>query len=130
MSIAVQEELRKYNTRLLLNNQTRWNSTLFMIISVLKLWTDELKKALSLLKGKDKDKYKNSERDMLIELKELLELFEQFTDELQGDQITISKVYPCVSGLKVNNLFKLLQFILIIIYIFYFFVCRLISRII
>lgn len=38
---------------------------------------------------------------MLEELRDLLKLFETFTNELQGDVITISKVFPCVSGLKV-----------------------------
>ncbi len=75
-----------------------------MIRSVLKLSTDDFKRIVSLLPDKnEKDKVRilNYEREMLEELMEVLSFFEQFTDELQADTITISKVWPCVAGLKV-----------------------------
>ena len=34
------------------------------------------------------------------ELKELLEMFEWVTDEVQTNKVSISKVYPCVNYLK------------------------------
>ena len=39
------------------------------------------------------------DRDMLAELVQLLEAFEWVTNELQGDTVTISKVYPCIEYL-------------------------------
>ena len=33
--------------------------------------------------------------------KKCTRFFEQFTDEMQADKVTISRVYPCVAGLKV-----------------------------
>lgn len=103
-SITVQEELRNLQVKLLKNNKTRWNSTLFMIRSILRLSSDELKKVVSLFQDKKlRDQYRitATEREMLEELKEVLSYFEEFTNELQSDSLTISKVYPCVSGLKV-----------------------------
>ena len=40
-----------------------------------------------------------TDRDMLAELVQLLEAFEWVTNELQGDTVTISKVYPCIEYL-------------------------------
>ena len=50
----------------------------------------------------DKLKMGNVDRQMLDELKIVLELFETVTDEWQSDSVSISKVYPCVSSLKVR----------------------------
>lgn len=101
-STAVQEELRNLSVCLLKRNATRWNSTLFMIRSVLKLTPDDFKSVVSLLpRNKDKPKLSSDERARLYELKEVLEYFEEFTNNLQSDSVTISKVYPAVSGLKV-----------------------------
>ena len=99
-STAVQEELRVYRIKLLKMNQTRWNSILFMIRSFLKLTPEELNKILSLLPDKEKIKITKVEREMLVELRDLLILFETFTDYLQSDKVNISKVYPCVATLK------------------------------
>lgn len=79
-----------------------------MIRSVLKLSADDFKRITSLLsdkKGRDKLKLTSSEREMLEELQEVLGFFEQFTDQLQSDKVSISRVYPCVSGLKVIHRF-------------------------
>ena len=104
-STAVQEELRNYRISLLKRNDTRWNSILFMIRSVLKLSPDEIKSLVGLLpKTKERPKISAYEREQLVELKDVLELFEQFTNNMQSDSITISKVYPAVSGLKVSCL--------------------------
>ncbi len=43
------------------------------------------------------------EREMLSELKQLLEMFEFVTDELQSNRINISRVYSCIQYL-LNNL--------------------------
>ena len=75
-----------------------------MIRSVLKLSPDELKRVLSLLtdkKDREKLKITSTDREMLEELKDVLGFFEQFTDQLKSDKVSISKVYPSVSGLKV-----------------------------
>ena len=40
------------------------------------------------------------ERQMLNELKQVLELFEWVTDEFQANGVTISRVYPCVVSLR------------------------------
>lgn len=75
-----------------------------MIRSVLKLSAEDLKKVIALLpnkKGKEKMKISATEREILEELKEVLGFFEQFTDQMQADKVSISKVYPCVAGLKV-----------------------------
>lgn len=102
-SSAVQEELRNYRISLLKRNDTRWNSILFMIRSVLKLSPDEIKSLVGLLpKTKERPKISSYEREQLVELKYVLELFEQFTNNMQSDSVTISKVYPAVSGLKVS----------------------------
>ena len=39
------------------------------------------------------------DREMLDELVNLLEAFEWVTNELQGNKVTISKVYPCIEFL-------------------------------
>ena len=40
------------------------------------------------------------ERKMLEELKQLLEMFEWVTDELQSNKVSISRVYPCINYLR------------------------------
>ena len=40
------------------------------------------------------------ERKMLEELKQLLEMFEWVTDELQYNKVSISRVYPCINYLR------------------------------
>lgn len=73
-----------------------------MVRSVLRLSPDDFKSIVGLLpKNKEKPKLSNLEREKLNELKDVLEFFEEFTNHLQSDSITISKVYPAVSGLKV-----------------------------
>lgn len=69
-----------------------------MIRSVLKLTHEDFKHVCALL-PKEKPKLSTVEREKLVEV--LLEYFEKFTNAIQGDSITISKVYPAVSGLKV-----------------------------
>jgi hypothetical protein len=39
---------------------------------------------------------------MLMELKDLLQMFEFVTDELQSKRINISRVYPCIEYLREN----------------------------
>ena len=106
-SHVIAEELRFLNKKLNTKNLTRWNSILFMIRSVLKLSPDEIqqiKYKMPNVTAEDKEKRRrfdlsHNERDMLKELKSLLELFEWVTDEFQSNDISISRVYPCVISL-------------------------------
>ena len=79
-----------------------------MIRSVLKLSSEDFKTIVGLLpKTKEKPKLTNTEREKLTELRDLLEYFEEFTKQIQGDNVTISKVYPAVHGLKVKYFLKI-----------------------
>ena len=112
-SILIAEELRSFNKKLSKKNLTRWNSILFMVRSVLKLSPSEFASIRSKLPTKTKSQKEtkknftlnDNEREMLEELKVVLEMFEFVTDELQADGVTISKVYPCVNFLN-NGLNK------------------------
>lgn len=107
-SLIIAEELRKMNVKLNKKNATRWNSILFMIRSALKLTPEDYKKIRSEMptrnekerKVREKFSLKQKERDMLEELKEVLEAFEFVTDELQSNKINISRVYPAITYLK------------------------------
>lgn len=108
MSHVIAEELRNLNKKLNTKNLTRWNSILFMVRSVLKMTQEEMRQIRSKMPNKTSDQQKarnnfnlsDIEREMLTELKLLLEEFEWVTDELQSNQINISRVYPCVVTLK------------------------------
>lgn len=107
-SLLIAEELRKLDKKLNMKNVTRWNSILFMIRSVLKLTPEDIKSiqgSMPAQNAKQKEIKKkfcltSTERDMLSELKDLLEMFEFVTDELQSNKINISRVYPAVAMLK------------------------------
>ncbi len=43
-----------------------------------------------------------TEREMLVELKELLEMFEYATNEFQTNEVSISRVYPQVNSLMIR----------------------------
>ncbi len=101
--IAVAEELQLFNKKLCSRNITRWNSTLFMVRLVLKLTPTDfatIKSKLPNKTKKQKEVKKNfyideTERNMLQELKDLLDMFEWVTDEQQTNDVSISRVYPC-----------------------------------
>jgi hypothetical protein len=103
-SLVVAEELRKLHKKLNKKNLTRWNSTLFMIRSVLNLSPEDMKTIRNNMPSKTADQkaikrnfdITTVEREMLSELKQLLEMFEFVTDELQSNRINISRVYPCI----------------------------------
>lgn len=105
---AVAEELQALNKKLCSRNLTRWNSTLFMVRSVLKLSPNEMttiRNKLPKRTAKQKETRNNfsideKERKMLEELKQLLEMFEWVTDELQSNKVSISRVYPCLYYLR------------------------------
>jgi len=107
-SHCVAEELRKLNKKLNTKNLTRWNSILFMVRSVLRLTPEEfqqIKQKMPNSTADEKERRKkfditNIERQMLNELKQVLELFEWVTDEFQANDVTISRVYPCVVSLR------------------------------
>jgi hypothetical protein len=108
VSTLIAEELRQFNKKLNKKNATRWNSILFMIRSVLKLSPDEFKairlkmstKTAEQRETKKKFDLSKEDREMLEELKVVLEMFEFVTDEFQSNKISISRVYPCVIFLK------------------------------
>jgi hypothetical protein len=107
-SLIIAEELRKLNVKLNKKNVTRWNSILFMIRSALKLSPDEYKKIRAEMPTKTieqkeimrKFSLSATEREMLEELKEILEAFEFVTDELQSNRINISRVYPGITFIR------------------------------
>ena len=87
---------------------TRWNSILFLIRSVLKISPAEFTQIRNSLPTKTTNqketkklfKIEREEREMLAELRDLLASFEFVTNELQTNEISISRVYPCVLFLK------------------------------
>ena len=105
---AIAEELRELNKKLAKKNITRWNSTLFMVKSVLKLTPADFATIRSKMPTKSKvqrELKKNfnltdQEREMLEELTEMLQMFEFVTDEFQSNKVSISKVYPCIYFLR------------------------------
>jgi hypothetical protein len=107
-SLVIAEELRQFNKKLNKQNVTRWNSVLFMIRSVLKLKPEEMKKMRQEMPTKTsepreiKSKFDLSyiDRLKLQVLKDLLEMFEFVTDELQSNRINISRVYPAITFLS------------------------------
>jgi hypothetical protein len=82
-----------------------------MVRSVLKLAPEEMKKIRDKMPSRNKGEreVKNKfdltsvQRDMLTELRDVLEMFEFVTDEFR---INISRVYPAVKYLKKNLLAK------------------------
>lgn len=86
---------------------TRWNSILFMVRSVLKLTPTEYKTIRDQLPKtttKQKRVAKNfdinaTERERLEELVAVLDPFEFVTDEFQSNEVSISRVYPCIEFL-------------------------------
>ena len=107
-SHAIAKELRTLNIKLAKKILTRWNSILFMVRSVLKLSPADfvkIQKSLPNKSFKQKETRANfeitsTECAILKELVELLESFEFVTNQLQGDGVSISKVYPCYYYLK------------------------------
>jgi hypothetical protein len=75
-----------------------------MVSSVLKITPADFKAIRELMTSKPANKAK-IEREMLIELKEVLELFEWATDEFQSSLVSVSRVWPAINTLK----FKLLE---------------------
>ena len=83
-----------------------------MIRSVLRLTDADFRKVKEKMPHKTRKqrrarrrfKLKPIERAMLIELSVILEHFEWLTDNLQTNEVSISRVYPCVVALnsKIN----------------------------
>ncbi len=107
-SLVIAEELRKLNIKLNQKNVTRWNSILFMTRSVSRLSAADFKTIRTEMpstNSKQKEVIKkfdvnDKDRTRLEELKDILEGFEFFTDEFQGDSVNISRVYPGVVCLR------------------------------
>ncbi len=115
------EKLRSLNVYLNKRNVTRWNSTLFMVKSVLSLTDNQYSKvrnhmySIHHVNGKSNETTKQMEirkkfilnkdekdtsRATLEELVFVLEGFLKVTNMFQGDGVTISRVYPSVLYLK------------------------------
>jgi hypothetical protein len=96
------------NLKLNKKNVTRWNSILFIVRSVLKLSPNDFKtiRIEMIVETKEKVEVRrkgdlsSKEKQMLEEIKNILEAFEFCTDELQGNRVNISGVYPGVIFLK------------------------------
>ncbi len=107
-SQIIAECLREFNKKMLNKNVTRWNSILFMISSVLKITPYEfhaIREAMPTTNTKQKAIQKKFnlnavEREMLMELKEVLEYFEWATNEFQSNLVSISRVWSAIDALK------------------------------
>lgn len=81
-----------------------------MIRSVLKVTPAQFAEIRSKIPGKGKKSrsmkenfyLSDSERSMLVELKELLEMFEFATNEFQTNNVSISRVYPQINSLLIR----------------------------
>lgn len=91
VSTLIAEEIRKLEISLHKNVITRWNSILFMIRSVLKLTDKDFKTIRNAMRNKTTKQKEikanfnlsDLQREQLIELQTVLEMFEFVTDELQ-----------------------------------------------
>ena len=98
------EELRNFNVKFAKKNVTRWNSTLHMCQSVIRLSPQDYKQVRSKLlmqKSAKRDQItkfdiSTTERETLQELIEILLEFEKATDEFQSNKVSISLVLPNV----------------------------------
>ena len=112
VSNLIAEEVRQLEKVLLTYVITRWNSILFMIRSVLRLTDEDFKTIRNKMQTKTTKQRKIKknfalsikERAMLEELAEILKHFEWLTDNLQTNEVSISRVYPCIVALRVRLL--------------------------
>jgi len=110
VSNLIAEEVRNLELTLLTYVITRWNSILFMIRSVLRISDEDFKKirksmptkTKKQLEVKSKFNINPKERAMLEELADVLTHFEWLTDNLQTDEVSISRVYPCIVSLRIK----------------------------
>ena len=110
MSHLVAEELSKIKVKFNKKNETRWNSILFMIDSVLKVTPIQMKDIQDKMLDKTREQrrvkkffyIKQNEREMLKELQELLQMFKLVSDDLQSNKVSISYVYPSVNSLIIK----------------------------
>ncbi len=120
ISNIIAEEIRNLEKILLTYVITRWNSILFMIRSVLRLTDEDFRSVRDKMPRKTKKQrktrknfeLKSKERAMLEELAQILEHFEWLTDNLQTNEVSISRVYSCVDALRVTLLENILCFVL------------------
>jgi hypothetical protein len=107
-SNLISDELRKVNKFLHKNNKTRWNSTFTMITSYLKLSNCEIIKALSFSTNKKNQLAQkklilsSQEYEKLKELQIILKDVFIFTELIQGDNVTISRLIPAVNTVLFN----------------------------
>ena len=109
-SHIIAEELADMKLKFSKKNATRWNSVLFMVRSVLKATPQQLQYIQSQMPSNNQKakqarrefQISSTERVMLLELKELLELFEIATNELQSNEVSISRVFPSINSLIIN----------------------------
>lgn len=101
-SCKLSDLLEEWN-KLEIANQTRWNSNLKMLRSILKLPEDVLQTL--------EPKLSAHEVNLIKEIVDCLEPFEMATDMLQGDGVTSSSVIISISGIKfqldeLSNMYK------------------------
>ena len=107
-SNLLSDELRNINKFLHKNNKTRCNSTYTMISSYLKLTQADIIKLLSFQSEKKNAANRkklilsNYERDKLVELQKILADIYIFTEIIQGDNVTISRLVPALYTIVTN----------------------------
>ena len=93
-STSATEVLQEYR-KLEMANQTRWNSQLKMLRSILQIPSEALDRV------NFTGKLSQYELKVISELCEILQPFEEATDQVQGDKVvTSSLVIVCVRGLR------------------------------
>jgi hypothetical protein len=110
MSHLIAEELSKLKVKFNKKNETRWNSILFMIDSVLKVTPNQFKEIQDKMPDNTRQQrrvkkffyLKAIERDMLKELQELLQMFKCVSDDLQSNKVSISYVYPSINTIIIK----------------------------
>ena len=118
-SHLIAEELANLKLKFNKKNSTRWNSILFMVRSVLKVTRKQYQDIQNKMPTATKEQRRvkkdfmlsNTERKMLLELKELLEMLEFATNELQTNEVSISRVYPQIKTLEINLIRNLENYI-------------------
>ena len=90
-TLATEKIETLFGKTLVSRNETRWNSQVKMVRRLLEVDLSEIESEGMLLSG--------HEKAILKEMVEVLEPFEEATDILQGDYVSISFAIPCYFGL-------------------------------
>jgi hypothetical protein len=103
-SSHIVEELRSFNKTVQKSVITRWNSYLFVIRSFNKLTKTEMNKLQNVISDRDKrkknkfdHKFTKEEFKLMLDLQQILELFEYIFEKFQFNKITSSLIYPAIT---------------------------------